>query len=81
MTVNRKVKKVLFRRYLKRFDDELEQINLKQSISKNRSNQHASRLNIIKMTLEREVSEYNGGGIGEFVLFLRLNILPDSQFK
>jgi len=49
--------------YLKRFDDELEQINLKQSISKNRSNQHASRLSNIKMTLEREVGEYNSGGI------------------
>ncbi|KAJ6626131.1 Translation machinery-associated protein 16 like [Pseudolycoriella hygida] len=49
--------------YLKRFDDEIEQINLKQSISKNRSNQHASRLSIIQMTLERETSEYNGAGI------------------
>ncbi|KAG4071973.1 hypothetical protein HA402_006134 [Bradysia odoriphaga] len=49
--------------YLKRFDDEVEQINLKQSISKNRSNQHASRLSIIKMTLERENAEYSGAGI------------------
>lgn len=54
-------------RYLKRFDDEIEQIGLKQSISKNRSNQHASRLSILKMTLERESAEYNGAGIGKFM--------------
>lgn len=56
----------LHQRYLQRFEDEIEQINLKQSISKNRSNQHASRLSAIKMTMEREVAEYNGGGIGKF---------------
>lgn len=56
---------ILVYRYLKRFDEEVEQINLKQSISKNRGNQHASRLSIIKMTLERETAEYNGGGIGK----------------
>lgn len=61
----------LLHRYLKRFDDEVEQINLKQSISKNRSNQHASRLSIIKMTLERENAEYNGAGIGKFFSFKR----------
>jgi len=49
--------------YLKRFDNEVEQINLKQSICKNRSNQHASRLSILKMTLERENAEYVGAGI------------------
>lgn len=36
---------------------------LKQSISKHRSHQHASRLDVIKMTLERENGEYNGAGI------------------
>lgn len=46
-----------------RFDEELEQIKLKQSISKNRSNQHANRVDAIRMTLERENGEYDGPGI------------------
>lgn len=50
-------------RYLTRFDDEIEQIKLKQSISKNRTNQHASRLSIIQMNLERDQGDYNGAGI------------------
>lgn len=51
--------------YLQRFDEEVEQIELKQSISKNRAHQHHSRLNAIKMTLETETAEYNGGGWSE----------------
>lgn len=50
-------------RYLERFTEEIDQIMLKQSISKHRSHQHASRLDVIKMTLERENGEYNGAGI------------------
>lgn len=42
----------------------MEQITLKQSISKNRAHQHASRLNAIKITIEKENAEYNGGGLG-----------------
>ena len=49
--------------YLKRFDEELEQIALKQSISKNRSHQHAARQDVIKITLEKETGEYKSGGI------------------
>jgi len=49
--------------YLKRFDDEIEQIKLKQSISKNRLNQHNGRLDAITMTLERDLNEYKGGGM------------------
>lgn len=56
---------VLNFRYLKRFDDEVEQIELKQSISKNRAHQHFSRLNAIKITVEKETAEYNGGGFGK----------------
>lgn len=55
---------MLFLRFLKRFEEEIEQINLKQSISKNRSNQHASRLDVINMTVDRENQEFNGAGIG-----------------
>lgn len=50
--------------YLHRFDEELEQINLKQSISKGRAHQHHSRLNAINITVEKETSDYNGGGWG-----------------
>lgn len=56
-------------RYLRRFDEEIEQINIKQSISKNRTNQHASRLDVIKMTNERETNEYRGAGIGMLFSF------------
>lgn len=53
----------LIQLYLKRFDEELEQIALKQSISKNRSHQHAARQDVIKITLEKEAGEYKSGGI------------------
>lgn len=53
----------LFDKYLQRFGEEIEQIKLKQSISKNRSHQHFSRESAIRMTLEKETSDYNGGGI------------------
>lgn len=55
--------KELIELYLKRFDEEIEQIKIKQSISKNRSNQHVARENVIKFTLEREKGEYYGGGM------------------
>lgn len=37
---------------------------LKQSISKSRGNQHASRLGILEMNVEREKREFEGAGIG-----------------
>ncbi|ALC49757.1 CG15027 [Drosophila busckii] len=49
--------------YLQRFDEELAQIALKQSIGKNRANQHAARQDVIKITLERERNEYESGGM------------------
>lgn len=55
---------IIIFRYLTRFDDEIEQINIKQSISKNRSKQHASRMDVIRINLERDTGEYNGAGIG-----------------
>lgn len=51
--------------YLKRFDEELEQIALKQSIGKNRANQHAARRDVIQITLDRERNEYESGGMGK----------------
>lgn len=50
-------------RYLSRFDEELEQIKLVQSINKQRNNQHASREASIKMTLEKEQENFNAGGL------------------
>ncbi|KAI8116394.1 Translation machinery-associated protein 16 like protein [Lucilia cuprina] len=61
--------------YLKRFDEELEQIALKQSISKNRSNQHVARQDVIKITLERETGEYKTGGMQ------LLNLCDPVKFK
>ncbi|XP_050329835.1 translation machinery-associated protein 16 homolog [Bactrocera neohumeralis] len=61
--------------YLKRFDEELEQIALKQSISKNRSKQHAAREDVIKITLERERNEYQSGGME------LLNLCDPVKFK
>ncbi|XP_063699543.1 translation machinery-associated protein 16 homolog [Culicoides brevitarsis] len=53
----------LIEHYLARFDDELEQISIKQSINKKRGNQHASRESVIKITLEKEKGDFNGGGL------------------
>ncbi|XP_011191720.1 translation machinery-associated protein 16 homolog [Zeugodacus cucurbitae] len=61
--------------YLKRFDEELAQIALKQSISKNRSKQHAAREDVIKITLERERNEYQSGGME------LLNLCDPIKFK
>lgn len=55
----------LIQQYLKRFDEELEQIALKQSISKHRANQHVAREDVIKITLEKETNEYKAGGMGK----------------
>lgn len=49
--------------YLSRFNEELEQIKLKQELNKKRNNQHAARESMIKITLEKEVGGFNGGGL------------------
>ncbi|XP_068155338.1 translation machinery-associated protein 16 homolog [Drosophila tropicalis] len=61
--------------YLKRFDEELEQIALKQSIGKHRANQHASRKDMITITLEKERNEYQSGGME------LLNLCDAGKFK
>ncbi|XP_055547333.1 translation machinery-associated protein 16 homolog [Wyeomyia smithii] len=55
--------KRLIEEYLSRFNEELEQIKLVQSINKQRNNQHASREAAIRITLEKEVGDFNGGGL------------------
>lgn len=54
----------LIEEYLARFNEEIDTIKYKQSISKNRVNQHANRLSILEMNIEREKGEFNGAGIG-----------------
>ena len=50
--------------FLSRFDDELEQINIKQAIGgKNRRNQHSSRVDAITHTMKTEKSDFEGCGI------------------
>jgi translation machinery-associated protein 16 len=48
--------------YLQRFDEELEQINIKRAINPKRQN-NVSRESVIKITLEKDVNDFNGGGI------------------
>lgn len=50
-------------RYLHRFDSELEQIELLNSIKGRQGRQHNSRENIIKQTIERETLLYQGPGL------------------
>lgn len=48
---------------LSRFDEELEQINLKKSIGKNRKNQHSNREDQITQTIKSEKSDFEGCGL------------------
>ncbi|XP_014371471.2 translation machinery-associated protein 16 homolog [Papilio machaon] len=53
----------LIQTYLSRFDEELEQIAIKNSVGQRKSRQHASREDIIKITKEREVGEFESCGL------------------
>ncbi|XP_035894370.1 translation machinery-associated protein 16 homolog [Anopheles stephensi] len=48
--------------YLQRFDKELEQIRIVQSIGKHRATQHAAREAVIKTTIDTEKLNFNSGG-------------------
>uniref|UniRef100_A0A182NSM5 AB hydrolase-1 domain-containing protein n=1 Tax=Anopheles dirus TaxID=7168 RepID=A0A182NSM5_9DIPT len=48
--------------YLQRFDQELEQIRIVQSIGKHRATQHAAREAVIKTTIDTEKQNFNRGG-------------------
>lgn len=54
-------------RYIARHDEEMEKIVESKQGKKNRC--HTSREDVIRMTKEREMEEYNGAGIGTFVVF------------
>ncbi|KAG9479966.1 hypothetical protein GDO78_011797 [Eleutherodactylus coqui] len=53
----------LIESYLHRFDTELEQIELHNSIKGRQARQHGSRESVIKQTIERERGLYNGYGM------------------
>ncbi|XP_029908225.1 translation machinery-associated protein 16 [Myripristis murdjan] len=53
---------VIIERYLKRFDSELEQIELMNSIKGRQGRQHGAREAVIKQTIERERAQYEGNG-------------------
>lgn len=54
-----------FFRYFHRFDDEIEQINVKKTIGKRAISQHFSREKAIEITLESDKNEYNTSGLGK----------------
>ncbi|XP_044756712.1 translation machinery-associated protein 16 homolog [Coccinella septempunctata] len=53
----------LIHMYLGRFNEELEQISIKHSIGNRKNRQHASREDIIKLTIKREEEEFRTCGI------------------
>ncbi|XP_076239382.1 translation machinery-associated protein 16 [Calliopsis andreniformis] len=53
----------LLETYIARHDEEMEQINIKRSVSGKRHRQHASREDVLRMTKEREQEEYDTCGI------------------
>ncbi|XP_041972269.1 translation machinery-associated protein 16 homolog [Aricia agestis] len=53
----------LIETYLARFDEELEQIALKNSVGKRKNRQHASREDIINITKKREREEFDTCGL------------------
>lgn len=52
-------------RYLHRFDAELEQIELANSIKGRQGRLHGAREAVIKQTMERERAQYEGNGFGK----------------
>lgn len=57
-------------RYLGRFDEELEQLQLKHSIGMRKGRQHGNREDIIKMTQKNERNDFNTCGIGNYNSFM-----------
>ncbi|XP_008933474.1 PREDICTED: translation machinery-associated protein 16, partial [Merops nubicus] len=53
----------LIEKYMCRFDEELEQIELQNSIKGRQGRQHGSRETVIKQTIERERQLYQGYGM------------------
>ncbi|XP_075983684.1 translation machinery-associated protein 16 homolog [Anticarsia gemmatalis] len=53
----------LIEEYLARFDEELEQIAIKNSVGQRKNRQHASREDIINITKKQELEEFETCGI------------------
>ncbi|VVC91934.1 translation machinery-associated protein 16 homolog [Leptidea sinapis] len=53
----------LIERYLTRFDEELQQIALKNSIGQRKNRQHASREDVINITKQKEREEFETCGL------------------
>lgn len=54
-------------RYLQRFDSELEQIELMNSIKGRQGRLHSAREAAIKQTIERERAQFEGVGFGKIL--------------
>lgn len=49
--------------YMRRYDDELEQISIVESVGNRQGHQHAARESALKLTMDAEKNEYEGAGI------------------
>ncbi|XP_059054763.1 translation machinery-associated protein 16 homolog [Achroia grisella] len=61
--LNKKQTLQLIETYLSRFDEELEQITLKNSVGQRKNRQHASREDIINITKKNEHEEFETCGL------------------
>lgn len=57
---------VRVRRYLQRFEPELEQIELVNGIKGRQGRLHGAREAVVKQTMERELEQYKNVGFGEY---------------
>ena len=70
--------------YLTRFQEEIDQIDLKNSIGgdkKNKRNHYCSRMDIIKFTIQKETDEFQGCGLEMPNLLVVLNYLYFCEFS
>jgi len=74
MQLNKGEVLTLIERYLGRYEEELEQINLTNSIKGRKGRQHASREDNIKITIEKERREFDFSGLEIPDLFAAENV-------
>lgn len=67
--------------YLRRFDQELQQINEQNSIKGRQGRAHASREDAIKNVIERETEHYNTCGIGKPCLNQRHPVMDFLKYQ
>lgn len=63
LVLNKEQTLELIELYLARFDEELDQISLKNSIGKRKNRQHASREDVINITKKKESEEFETCGL------------------